>query len=288
MRFEQLRRAVLLTLLMCALTVANAAEQDASLQRGEYLLHLGGCVSCHTAEGGEALAGGLKMETPFGDFYTPNITPDRETGIGNWSDDDFVAAMTRGVAPDGGHYYPAFPYTSYTYMTREDLVDLKRYLEAQPAVHRENRAHDLSFPFSIRSLMYAWKWLFFEPGVINEDNARSPLWSRGNYIVNGPGHCVECHTPRNLFGALDRDRHLEGNPEGPEGESVPGLHRATDSEFRHWSHDDVFFFVQTGMLPDGDFTGGSMGKVIDNTTSRLTERDQQAIATYLTGEEPAL
>lgn len=282
-----MRRAILLTLLVCSLSAAGSAENDASAQNGEYLLHLGGCFSCHTAEGGEQLAGGLKMETPFGDFYTPNITPDRETGIGNWSDDDFVAAMRLGVAPDGDHYYPAFPYTSYTNMKREDLVDLKRYLDTLPAVRLENQEHDLTFPFNIRILISAWKWLFFEPGTIREDATRSPLWNRGNYIVNGPGHCAECHTPRNLFGALDRERHFEGNPEGPEGESVPGLNRSEHSDFSDWSSDDVLFFLQTGMLIDGDFVGGSMGKVIDNTTSRLTERDQQAVATYLTGEEPA-
>ena len=281
-----MRRIILLVKLIGIFGTVAAAEDDDSIRRGEYLLHLGGCVSCHTAEGGTRLAGGLKMETPYGDFYTPNITPDRETGIGDWSDDDFIAAMTRGVAPDGSHYYPAFPYTSYTHMTREDLLDLKRYLDAQQAVRIENREHDLTFPFSVRFLMSAWKWLFFDPEPIAAINANGSLWNRGNYIVNGPGHCVECHTPRNLFGALDRGRHLEGNPDGPEGESVPGLHRAQDSDFRLWSNDDVFFLLQTGMLRDGDFVGGSMGKVIDNTTSRLTERDQKAIATYLAGEEP--
>jgi mono/diheme cytochrome c family protein len=280
-----MRRLIFLVLLVGGSGAAAAAEEDAAVQRGEYLLHLGGCVSCHTAEGGDRLAGGLKMETPYGDFYTPNITPDRETGIGDWSDADFIAAMTRGLAPDGSHYYPAFPYTSYTHMTRDDLIDLKRYLDAQPAVRQENRGHDLTFPFNTRSLMAAWKLLFFDPEPIRDDDEKDPLWNRGNYIVNGPGHCAECHTPRNLFGALDRERHLEGNPEGPEGEFVPGLHRGEGSNFRQWSQDDVLFLLQTGMLLDGDFVGGSMGKVIDNTTSRLTERDQKAIATYLAGEQ---
>ena len=273
--------------LALSLGSAAATENDASLQRGEYLMHLGGCVSCHTAEGGEALAGGLKMETPFGVIYTPNITPDTETGIGNWSDTDFIAAMTEGVAPTGDHYYPAFPYTSYTFMKHEDLIDLKRYLDSRKAISRENQEHELSFPFNFRPLLSLWKWLFFEPVSLHEDSTKSELWNRGNYIVNGPGHCVECHTPRNLVGALDRDRPLEGNPDGPEGEAVPGLHRFGDSTFKLWSSDDVFFFLQTGMLIDGDFVGGSMGMVIDNSTSLLTEQDQQAIATYLTGEEPA-
>ena len=281
-----MRRIILFTLLLGGIGAVTASEQDAVVQRGEYLLHLGGCVSCHTAEGGDKLAGGLKMETPFGDFYTPNITPDRKTGIGDWSDADFVAAMTRGVAPDGSHYYPAFPYTSYTHMTREDLIDLKRHIDKQKAVRYENKEHDLSFPFNVRFLMAVWKVLFFDPQPLHEINEKGPLWNRGNYIVNGPGHCVECHTPRNLFGALDRERHLEGNPDGPEGESVPGLSRTEDSDFRLWNNDDVHFLLQTGMLRDGDFVGGSMGKVVDNTTSRLNERDLKAISTYLTGEEP--
>jgi len=283
-------RRISARVLLAALTIAPvgaavATQERESLEHGEYLVHLGGCASCHTADDGERLAGGLKMETPFGDFYTPNITPDPETGIGGWSDDDFIAAMTRGVAPDGSHYFPAFPYTSYSRMTREDLLTLKRYLDRQAAVRRHNPDHELDFPFAMRPLMAVWKLLFFEPEPIREQVDKGPLWNRGNYIVNGPGHCVECHTPRNLFGALDRERHLEGNPEGPEGEAVPGLHRDEGSDFRHWSHDDVHFLLQTGMLPDGDFVGGTMGKVIDNT-SELTDHDQKAISTYLTGEEP--
>lgn len=274
-------------LLLCPLWAqpAPAGAGDTALQRGEYLMHLGGCVSCHTEDGGEPLAGGRKMATEFGYFYTPNITPDAATGIGGWSDAEFIAAMTRGIAPDGGHYYPSFPYTSYSGMTRGDLLDLKQYLDSRPAIQRPNREHDLEFPYGFRALLWLWKWLFFEPRMIEERPENGPLWNRGNYIVNGPGHCVECHTPRNLFGALDADRHLQGNPQGPGGETVPPLSRDQDSEFADWSLDDILFSLQTGMLPDGDFVGGSMGLVVDNTTSRLSESDLRAIATYLAGDQ---
>ncbi len=281
-----MRSIVLAIFLIGGIASASGAAPEAEVKRGEYLLHLGGCVSCHTADGGVPLAGGRKMATPFGNFYTPNITPDKKTGIGGWSDAEFLAAMTRGVAPDGSHYYPAFPFTSYSGMTREDLLDLKRYIDSTEAVKQPNRAHELDFPFGFRALMSVWKWLFFDPAPIVERKDKDRLWNRGNYIVNGPGHCVECHTPRTLLGALDRERHLQGNPEGPEGEAVPSLSRSDGSSFGSWSFDDVFFSMQTGMLPDGDFVGGSMGMVIDNTTSRLSETDQQAIAAYLTDSGP--
>jgi mono/diheme cytochrome c family protein len=262
-------------------SVADTGLDAQQLKRGEYVYHVAGCASCHTAEGGAPLAGGVKMETPFGTFYTPNISADSETGIGAWSDADFIRAMTRGESPRGQHYYPSFPYTSYTHMTRQDLLDLKRYLDAQPAITQANRAHDLRFPFNIRSLLSVWKMLNFDAGSCSGFEQDGSLRARGAYLVNGPGHCAECHSPRNWFGGLDKRRFLQGNTQGPDGESVPGI--TMDQKFRvsRWPEEDLIFSLQIGMLPDGDFLGGSMGHVIDNSTGRMSDEDLKAIATYL-------
>ena len=218
-----MQRIILLMLLLGGIGIVTAAEQDAVVQRGEYLLHLGGCVSCHTAEGGDKLAGGLKMETPFGDFYTPNITPDRKTGIGDWSDADFVAAMTRGVAPDGSHYYPAFPYASYVRMNLTDLVDLKSYLDTLPVADNPNEAHELKFPWNIRAGIGLWKLVNLDAATVIAVPPENDQQLRGRYLVEGPGHCGECHTPRNLSGGLNNGRWLAGAP-NPDGEGkVPNI-----------------------------------------------------------------
>lgn len=271
----------LITALKLISTTAYAVEETSPIKRGAYIFHLGGCASCHTAEDGKPLAGRRKLETPFGNFYSPNITPEPKTGIGDWSNEQFINAMTHGVAPNGENYYPAFPYTSYSKMTRGDLLDLKAYLDAQPAVEQSNREHELKFPYAYRSLLGIWKWLNFKPQVFQENPDKSPAWNRGAYIVNGPGHCGECHTPRNLMGGLDLEHNLSGNPDGPEGEKVPGLTPDPKNPISKWSPEDIEFSLQMGMLPDGDFVGGSMGHVIDNTTSKLTLQDLAAISTYL-------
>ena len=264
-------------------TAADAQTDQDRVNRGEYIFHLSGCASCHTdsKNGGEPLAGGVKMETPFGVFYTPNISPDPQYGIGGWSERDFIRAMSEGKNPSGDHYYPAFPYTSYTQMKREELIDLKAYLDAQPAVATPSKPHDLPFPFNQRFLLGFWKFFNFSQQPLLPDKSRSSSWNRGAYIVNGPGHCVECHTPRNIMGGLDSNAGMAGNDNGPEGEAVPGLLTTPQSDFSNWEVEDIVFSLETGMKPDGDFFGGSMGHVIDNTTSKLTPEDLQAIAEYL-------
>jgi len=194
------------------------------------------------------------MKSEFGSFYTPNITPDKNTGIGKWSNEDFIRAMTEGVAPDGSDYYPAFPYTSYTKMTRQDLLDLKNYLDKQVAVIQQNRENDLGFPFNFRSLLWIWKLLNFDNTPIQQDASKSTSWNRGAYIVNAPGHCVECHSPRNWMGAIDRDQLLSGNPEGIEGEAVPGLTMHKDNQISEWDDSDIIASLQLGMIPDGNFS----------------------------------
>jgi len=259
----------------------SAEETDQRLARGEYVFNMGGCASCHSVEDGEPLTGGLPMETPFGTFYTPNITADKATGIGGWSDEDFIRAMTQGLAPDNSHYYPAFPYTSYAKMSSEDLLDLKLYLDKQPSFTQQNKTHDVGFPFNIRPLLGLWKWVNFDDQSFEVDNTQSTSWNRGAYIVNGPGHCVECHSPRNLTGGIQSSGALSGNPDGLDGETMPGLTMDEQNRISQWSDEDLVFSLQLGMIPDGDFLGGSMGHVIENTTSKLSEADLKAIVDYL-------
>jgi mono/diheme cytochrome c family protein len=274
-------RSAILAGLLCASGLVCAA--DTIVQRGHYLVYAGGCITCHTDQehSGAYLAGGRALKTPFGTFYTPNITPDKETGIGRWSDDDFVRAFREGVNPQGENLYPAFPYTSYTGITREDLLAIKAYLFSVPVVHHPNREHDLPWYLSYRWLLSGWKWLNFEPGVFKPDPSRSAQWNRGAYLVRHLGHCGECHTPRNWMGGMERRRALAGNPDGPEGGKVPDITPDTKTGIGTWSVSDIDYFLLTAMLPDGDFAGSGMSEVIDDNTSHLTAEDRKAIAEYL-------
>jgi len=265
-----------------------ASPPEGAVGRGEYVFNAAGCLGCHTHEkgGGVRLAGGRPLATPFGTFYSPNITPDSEHGIGRWSQDDFMRAMREGVAPGGRHLFPAFPYASYTWMTDGDLADLWAYLRAQPPVAQPDREHDLSPPFSWRFLIPVWKSLYLEKGPLAPDPNRSTAWNRGRYLVQALGHCGECHTPRTLLGGLDRTRPLAGNPDGPDGNPVPNLTPAPKSGLDEWTAGDIALALETGLLPDGDVVGGGMGEVVRNSTSKLIEADRQAIVTYLQALPP--
>ncbi len=255
-----------------------------SVSRGAYIFNAAGCLGCHTDEkgGGQPLAGGRALATPFGTFHTPNITPDPVNGIGRWSDADFVRALREGVRPDGAHLFPAFPYASYTRMTDRDLLDLKAYLFSRPAVAAPNKPHDLTPPFSWRFLLPVWQWLYLTPGPVPDDPARPPAWNRGRYLVDALGHCAECHSPRTLLGGIDSDRYLAGNPDGPDGDKVPGITGAKGKGgIGGWSDGDLTLFLETGLTPEGDVAGGAMGEVVRNTTSKLTADDRAAIAAYL-------
>ncbi|MGB0626401.1 MAG: c-type cytochrome [Alphaproteobacteria bacterium] len=273
--------------LLAAVTVATPViAQSGDAERGAYMLAAAGCVACHTVpKDGAFLAGGRELKTDFGSFYTPNITPDPETGIGNWSDEDFIRAMKKGVSPDGGRYYPTFPYTSYTRMTRQDMLDLKAYLDTVPPVRNAVPDHDLAFPFGIRASMMGWQLLFFDDTPFEADTTKSDAWNRGAYLVNGPGHCGECHTPRNLLGVVDSGRPLAGNANGPEGDAVPNI-TPHSSGIGGWSEDDIVSMLEVGLLPDGDFAGGAMTDVIEESTSKLSEDDRKAIASYLLSLPP--
>lgn len=265
-------------------TVAAAGDAE----RGAYVLRMGGCASCHTdaANEGPFLAGGRALETPFGTFYASNITPDPDTGIGGWSTGEFVQAMTEGVAPEGHDYYPAFPYTSYANMTVQDLADLKAYLDTVEPVANAVPPHALEFPYGVRPLLKPWKAIFFRKDGIEPDPGRSESWNRGAYLVRGPSHCGECHTPRNQFGARDQSRHLAGTREGPDGKPVPNITPHPEDGIGGWSPTDITFALQIGILPDGDALGGAMAEVVREGTGHLTPEDRAAIAEYLLSLEP--
>jgi len=267
---------------------APAADASESIVRGAYLVRAGGCVACHTdpKQKDAPFAGGRALKTPFGTFYTPNISSDPEHGIGAWSQVDLLRALRDGRSPDGRHYYPAFPYTSYRGLTETDVGDIRAYLLSLPAVPHGNRPHDLSFPFSIRPLLALWKWLYFEPERFRPDPQRSPEWNRGAYLVRHLCHCGECHSPRNALGAADQDKALSGNLDGPGGRKVPNITSHKKDGIGRWSKLDITYFLKTGFLRDGDFVGGAMTEVISESTGHLTDSDRAAIAAYLLSLPP--
>ena len=257
--------------------------------RGEGLFHLSGCGSCHSSPDAEAesaprLGGGDALETPFGVFRAPNISPDVNAGIGSWNLVDFANAMWRGLAPDGRHYYPSFPYTSYALMSLQDLADLKAYLDGLPPVATRSAAHELAFPWSQRWALGWWKRLYLDASPVAELPESTATVERGRYLVEGPGHCGECHTPRNVFGALRRDRWLAGAP-SPDGQgSVPNLTPHADG-LAGWSGADLVYYFESGIDPEFDVVGGEMVAVQENL-ARLDREDLEAIAAYLAALAP--
>lgn len=256
-------------------------------ERGKYVLHMGGCIACHTdaKNGGAFLAGGRALKTEFGTFYSSNITPDPEAGIGGWSTGAFVRALKEGLSPDGQHYYPAFPYPSYAKMTDQDAVDLKAYLDTVDPIATPVQDHDLGFPFSIRPILAGWKLMFFDDSSFQADATQSEDWNRGAYLVQGPAHCGECHTPRNILGGPDHARFLGGNPVGAEGKAVPNITPHADG-IGDWSAVDLAYSLETGLTPEFDSFGSGMGEVVKDSTSQLTKQDREAITEYLQSIEP--
>ena len=273
-------------LLWCALAHAQEAPDKADngpVSRGAYLTAAGGCLACHTdsENEGAAFAGGHLLETPYGNFLTPNITPDPDTGIGNWNADEFVAAMREGRSPAGEHYYPAFPYPSYAGLDEADVRDIFAYLTSLQPVARKNQAHQLHWYIPGRWAMGMWKALFSPweyPQPLPEQDTQL---QRGAYLVRHLGHCGECHTPRNIFGAQNLARELGGSPKDSTGRGAPNISPDDATGIGNWSRDELTFFLELGMLPDGDFAGGSMAAVIDENTALLTEADRAAITHYL-------
>lgn len=244
--------------------------------RGAYLAVAAGCLTCHTdyKKKGKLLAGGPAIETPFGTFYGPNITPDDEHGIGGWTVEQLSKALTAGRAPDGAHYFPSFPYTSYAAMRAQDIVDLKAFLDTVAPIAQPSRAHDLSWPFSDRTMLGAWK-------VVNFNPDRNVDLTRGAYLVDVLGHCGECHTQRDMLGGKI-GLPLAGNTNGPGGAKVPGLRRLM-ADGVAWSADNITLSLQVGMKPNGDFLGDTMAEVVEHSTGKLRDEDRAAIATHLLG-----
>lgn len=255
------------------------AAHEPDMANGEVVFNAGGCASCHAGDDRTrtVLGGGLALPTPFGTFYAPNISPDLRDGIGSWSEADFVTALIKGTSPDGAHYYPAFPYGSYQRVTVADARDLFAYLKTLPGVSGAAPDHDLKFPFNIRRLVGVWKWLFLDGKPFVADDAQSAQWNRGAYLVNGLGHCAECHSPRDMLGGIVAAQRFAGGPSADSREWVPNI---TAAKLQDWSGKDLAYFLRTGATPDGDFTGGSMARVIKNT-SLLSDDDRAAIAAYV-------
>jgi mono/diheme cytochrome c family protein len=276
-RFTAARWIIASALVLAA--PAGARESSyAQLERGRYLVTAGDCIACHTASGGEAFAGNRPIETPFGIIYSRNITPDRHTGIGAWSDDDFFRAMTRGVAPDGTRLYPAFPYPYFARVTREDLRDIKAYLDTLEPVRTRPIPNELPWPLGIRFLMRGWNLLFLDEGVFRPDPEKSAEWNRGAYLVEGLGHCGACHTPKNMLGADKGDRQLQGGI--IQDWFAANLSGDLRSGLGSWTADDIVQFLKTGRNRHSA-AYGPMAEVITNSTSKLTDADLAAIATYL-------
>jgi mono/diheme cytochrome c family protein len=250
------------------------------LANGKTMFHAGGCASCHAVpkqEDKTKLGGGLALGSPFGTFYVPNISSDRTDGIGAWSEAQFVTAMVKGTSPTDEHLFPAFPYTSYQRMTLDDIRDLFAYLKTLPPVTGKVRHHALPFPFNIRRTLGLWKFLFLDGRPFSPYPSQSAQWNRGAYLVNAPGHCAECHSPRNMLGAIKRNLRFTGGP-SPDGQG--GVPNITQQKLKNWTVKDIADTLTTGMTPDADFVGGSMVEVVRNT-SQLSEADREAMATYI-------
>ena len=256
------------------------AGLEPDLARGALVFHAGGCASCHAADGAEGdarlvMAGGRSFPSDFGTFYAPNISPDPDFGIGRWSTIDFYNALHHGVSPDGRHYFPAFPYTSYVRATPEDIVSLHAFVMTLPATDAPNRPHDVGFPFSIRRSLGAWKWLFHDSEwVLEGDLSEEEL--RGRYLVEALGHCGECHTSRNVLGGLNYARWMAGAPNPTGSGNIPNV---TPAKF-DWSLSDTVEYFTSGFTPEYDTAGGHMADVIENL-AQLPVEDRRAIALYL-------
>lgn len=280
MRLNCFERPILRIMLMVALCLGapGLASAQGDAKKGGYIAKLAGCVGCHTdtKPGSTSYAGGRALHTPFGVFYGPNITPHKETGLGAWSEADFTKALRQGERPDGAHYFPAFPYASFTGMSDADIKDLWAFLRSLPSADKPNREHDLKFPFGWRFLVTFWKWMFFSASPQTPLAPATPEVQRGAYIARALAHCGECHTPRNLLGGPKNDKWFAG-AKLPEGWAA----NLTPTRLKKWSDPDLKSYFETGMTPDSDVAAEPMNEVITNTTSQLSPADMAALIAYL-------
>lgn len=276
-----------LAALLLAAAPVSAADEEEAVERGAYLVRAGGCVACHTDVdgGGVPLAGGGEIESPFGVFRAPNLTPHPEDGIGAWEEADFLRAMRWGVGPAGAPYYAAFPYTAYSGLTRRDLVDMWRYLRTLAPVARANERHALRFPFNLRAANLGWQFLFFAPEPWTPDPRRSDRWNRGAYLARHLLHCGECHTGRNPLGGFVAGRDYAGHREDTEGGTVPNI-TPHETGIGDWSESDIAWLLKTGLTPSGDAIQGTMAKLVEHGSSHLSDEDLAAVAAWVVSLPP--
>ncbi len=257
-------------------------DKTAQLTQGKYLVRAGNCMGCHTSRGGTPYAGGRAIPTPFGTMYAPNITPDRATGLGDWSADDFWRALHNGKSKDGRFLYPAFPYPNYTEVTRDDAEAMYAYLRSLSPARQDNRPHALRFPFNQRWLLAGWRTLYFKPGVYQPETGQSMEWNRGAYLVRGLGHCSACHANRNVLGAAQRPGDLAGGLMPVQNWYAPSLTAGTESGLGSWSAADLHALLQTGVSRQGAVYG-PMAEVVGASLQHLSNPDITAMTTYLQG-----
>jgi mono/diheme cytochrome c family protein len=277
--------------LLAAAMPGRGEALDASLVRqGRYLAIAGDCVSCHTRAGGAPFAGGLAFQTPFGTVYSPNITPDPESGIGGWSEAEFERALRKGIGRHGEHLYPVFPYPYFTKISDADVAALFAYLRAIPAVKYVAPANDMTFPFGQRALLSVWKSLYFQEGRFSADATKSAKWNRGAYLVDGLGHCSACHTPRNNLGGEKTDQFMTGGvyqellDDRPIDWSAVNL-TSGGNGLQAWQPQDLTNYLKLGYSPHASVSG-PMISVVMNSTRNLTREDDEAIAEYLKSLAP--
>jgi mono/diheme cytochrome c family protein len=293
-----MRRVILALLVLVVLgaagfwfvTLPSKVSADAlpayqpKLANGKVMFHIGGCNACHAMPDEEdktKLGGGEELKSPYGSFYPPNISPDVRDGIGGWSEADFVTAMWKGTSPDARHYFPAFPYPSYQRMKLADVRDLFAYLKTLPPVQGKSRGHDVRFPFNIRRLVGGWKFLYLDDRPFTPDPNQPAQWNRGAYLVNAPGHCAECHSPRNALGGIVEAQRFAGGP-SPDGEGwVPNI---TQAGIGDYSVGDIEEVLTSGQTPE-DSVGGAMVAVMRNT-AQLSKEDRAAMAAYIKSLPP--
>lgn len=265
--------------LSCAIAGPAWPQGKTSIEHGRYLVAAGNCASCHTKAGGKPYAGGRAVVTPFGTIYSTNITPDRATGIGAWSEQDFYKAMHEGIGRDGKHFYPAFPYPWFTKVSREDVQAIKSALDSVSPVNQQNTPSKLPWPLSVRESVAGWNELYFYEGTFKPDPKRSSEWNRGAYLVEGLGHCGACHTTKNVMGAPKIGERLKGGDMG-EHWFAPGLTGNLRDGLGRWSIDDIVAYLKTGASAKTAATG-PMAEVVVDSTQYLSDADLKAVATYL-------
>jgi mono/diheme cytochrome c family protein len=253
------------------------AQDFAAVERGRYLATAADCGSCHTEPGNRLFAGGRAIETPFGVLAAPNVTPDRETGIGTWTDDQFDAAVRQGRSRNGARLYPAMPFPYYSRMSREDVKDIRAYLNTIEPVRNAVRVNRLPFPLNLRTSMIAWDALYFTPGEFHPDTSKSAEWNRGAWLVQGPEHCGACHTPKTFLGGDKASEELQGY--ALQGWTAPDI-TSGQGPLQNWSREDIAAYLKTGHNKSAA-AAGLMGEVVDLSTSKLTDSDVNAIAVYL-------